>query len=782
MKRFTILLTLLSVAITAAAGERVPFRHLFNDGWFFTVEQDSPLDGRSISAEGIPNGWQSVDLPHTPRLEPVPANDQWQGICFYAKRFEAPKTDPEALLSLTFEGAMNEADVWLNGQHIASHLGGYLPFTADLTDALYPDKENLLVVRLDNRDNPVTGPKPLKRLDFNTYGGLYRNVWLTGKALVHLSDPVAANRIAGGGIFVRTEEVSDTSALVRVKSHIRNLSETGECLTIVHRITGNGLDRARFGGTVQVPGGGDAETEQTFRIPNPALWSPETPALYTLETELYIGKRSIDREQTRFGIRKIVITPEGLRLNGKARFLRGVNRHQEYPYIGYALSDNAQRRDAWKIKQAGFDYVRTSHYPSSPAFLDACDEYGIFVLEPILGWQYFGDERFTEHALHSSREMIRRDRNHPCILAWELSINEIRMPEEFIDRAVAIGHEEYPGQTYIVGWMKYGYDIYIEARQHRKEALYSKPLIVSEYGDWEYFAMNAGFEQERWSDMLPEERFSRQARGSGEVRLLQQATNVQEAHNDNLSTHAFADGYWAMFDYSRGLLPDLELSGASDVFRLPKYAAWFFRSQRDADEGTPFSEPMVFIASEWKPGISRGVRIFSNCEEVELTLDGRSLGRRTPDTNTMSNRLPHPPFSFAASCEKPGTLTATGYIGGKIAARHTVATPGKPAHIRLKLDESGTPPQSGCNDVLFVYATVTDSAGNVVTDYDKPVQFTVSGDAKYVYTATPQAEAGIAPALLRIGQQGGTIHLAASTDGIVSEPLKIQVQPLSPNL
>ena len=151
---------------------------------------------------------------------------------------------------------------------------------------------------------------------------------------MHLSDPVAANRIAGGGIFVRTEEVSDTSALVRVKSHIRNLSETGECLTIVHRITGNGLDRARFGGTVQVPGGGDAETEQTFRIPNPALWSPETPALYTLETELYIGKRSIDREQTRFGIRKIVITPEGLRLNGKARFLRGVNRPVLYRQRG----------------------------------------------------------------------------------------------------------------------------------------------------------------------------------------------------------------------------------------------------------------------------------------------------------------------------------------------------------------------------------------------------------------------------------------------------------------
>ena len=781
MKRFTILLAILFVAISAAAGERVPFRQLFNDDWYFTIEQDTPLDGHSLSTKDILNGWEQVDLPHTPRLEPVPANDQWQGICFYAKQFKTPETVPGTRLSLTFEGAMNEAEIWLNGRHIASHLGGYLPFTIDLTDALYPGKKNLLVVRLDNRDNPVTGPKPLKRLDFNTYGGLYRNIWLTGKAPIHISDPIAADRIAGGGIFIRTEEVSDTSALIRVKSHIRNLTETDEQVKIVHRITGNGLQHTQFGETCPVSGGGDTETELTFRMPNPILWSPETPALYTLETKLYIGKRCVDQEQTRFGIREVIITPEGLCLNGETRFLRGVNRHQEYPYIGYALSDNAQRRDAWKIKQAGFDYVRASHYPSSPAFLDACDEYGLFVLEPILGWQYFGDDRFAEHALRSCREMIRRDRNHPCILAWELSINEIRMPEEFIDRAMAIGHEEYPGQTYIAGWMKYGYDIYIEARQHRKETLWNKPLIVSEYGDWEYFAMNAGFEQERWSDMLPEERSSRQARGSGEIRLLQQATNVQQAHNDNLSTHAFADGYWAMFDYSRGLLPDLELSGASDIFRLPKYATWFFRSQRDANDGTVFSEPMVFIASEWKPDTSRGVRIFSNCEEVELTLDGRSLGRRPPDTNAMSNRLTHPPFSFATNCERPGMLTATGYIDGKAVARHTVATPGTPAHIQLQLDESGTPPQSGCNDVLFVYATVTDTAGNVVTDYNKPVQFTVSGDAQYIYTTTSQAEAGIAPALLRIGRQGGTIHLEASAERIASEPLKIHVQPSHSN-
>lgn len=526
MKRLAILTAILLIAVTGSARERVPFRRSFNVDWLFTIEQGIPLDSRSLSAGELPVGWERVDLPHTPRLEPVPANDQWQGTCFYAKRFKTPETAPGTRISLTFESAMNQAEVWLNGRHMADHLGGYLPFTIDLTDALRPDGENLIVVRLDNRDNPVTGPKPLKRLDFNTYGGLYRNVWLVGKSPVHISDPVAAGRVAGGGVFVRTEGVSDTSALIRVKTHIRNLTGARERVRIVHRITGNGLCGACFSDTVPISGGGDAETEQTFRMPSPALWSPETPALYTLETELYIGKRCIDRERTRFGVREIVISPQGLRLNGKARFLRGVNRHQEYPYIGYALPDNAQRRDAWKIKQAGFDYVRTSHYPSSPAFLDACDEYGIFVLEPILGWQYFGDELFAEHALRSCREMIRRDRNHPCILAWELSINEIRMPEEFITRAVAAGHEEYPGRDCVAGWMKHGYDIYIEARQHRREPLPDKPLIVSEYGDWEYFAMNAGFEQERWSDMLPEERSSRQARGSGEVRLLQQATNV----------------------------------------------------------------------------------------------------------------------------------------------------------------------------------------------------------------------------------------------------------------
>ncbi|MEZ5148811.1 MAG: hypothetical protein R2759_17505 [Bacteroidales bacterium] len=180
------------------------------------------------------------------------------------------------------------------------------------------------------------------------------------------------------------------------------------------------------------------------------------------------------------------------------------------------------------------------------------------------------------------------------------------MTEAFIDSAVAIAHAEYPGdQCYTAGWQKHGYDIYLQARQHRIEHYEKpeKPYIVSEYGDWEYYALNAGLNQDAWGDLQEEERTSRQLLGNGEKRLLQQALNIQEAHNDNFNTPAFADGYWVMYDYNRGYTDDLEASGIMSINRLPKFSYYFFRSQRDANISSDLyhAGPMVFIASYWKP-------------------------------------------------------------------------------------------------------------------------------------------------------------------------------------
>ena len=212
-------------------------------------------------------------------------------------------------------------------------------------------------------------------------------------------------------------------------------------------------------------------------------------------------------------------------------------------------------------------------------------------------------------------------------------------------------HEEYPGdQAYSAGWQNDGYDIYIQARQHRIEHYEppDRPYLVSEYGDWEYYALNAGFQQHAWGDLQPEARTSRQLLSAGEARLLQQATNNQEAHNDNFTTPAFADAYWVMFDYNRGYAEDLEASGVMTLDRVPKFNYYFFRSQRDAMDLSPWfgSGPMVHIASYWQPDSSAHVRVYGNVEEVELFRNGRSIGRRQPDRDRISQHLRHAPFTF----------------------------------------------------------------------------------------------------------------------------------------
>jgi beta-galactosidase len=666
----------------------------------------------------------------------------------------------------------------VNGHHLHKHLGGYLPFIIDISTVIRSGKDNIIVVRLDNRDNTITGPKPLYRLDFNTYGGIYRNVWLIEKNRLYITNPIYANKTASGGIFISTDSINKASAIIRVKTHLKNEYSNKKLLLIKHTIADkDGQIVNLFSKKTEINEKCDSDFEFSTTVINPKLWSPDYPNLYTIKTEVYSDSVLIDQEENHFGIRDIVIKPEGLWLNGKKNFLRGVNRHQEYPYIGYALSDAAQERDAYKIKEAGFDYVRTSHYPSSPAFLDACDKLGILVLEPILGWQYFGDFLFENHAKISSREMIRRDRNHPCILAWELSINEIKMPESFIRDVNKIAKEEYPYKhSYVAGWMKEGYDIYIEARQHREEAFLSKPLIVSEYGDWEYYAMNAGFEQESWNGLLRDERSSRQPRGAGEIRLLQQATNIQEAHNDNLGTHAFADGYWVMYDYNRGYADDLELSGTMDIFRLPKLSYYFFKSQRSYHPSVKLSSPMVFIASYWQPDVSKNVKVFSNCDEVELFINGVSFGKQKPDSNSISKNLKHPPFTFKISCEKPGKLKAIGYIKGAKMAFNEVSTAGLPTQIKLSVDYSGVVPKKDRNDVIFIYASVCDKDGNRVYDYDGAIQFSIVGDAEIINGNISKAEAGIAPILLKIGQNAKKITVFATGDKLMKSEVEFEAQ------
>lgn len=754
-------------------------RSSFNNDWRYYKVSEKEIDNDLVLSSAFNDSdWEMVSLPHTANIEPMVVNDQWQGDCWYRKTFEVSKKHSDKKVFIEFEAAMHVSEIWLNGEFVTKHRGGYLPVIFDVSKKIKFGQENLIVVKLDNRDNPSTGPKPLDILDFNMYGGLYRNAWITVKNQTYITNPNLVNKTASGGIFVTYSNVSEESANVNIQSHIRNDGDKSNLIIIKQELFNGDVLVGSNSEQYDLGAGADVEMKQTLVVNNPKLWSPNEPNLYRLLTTVEGGRDIIDHENTIIGIRHFEFKGNDFYLNGKKTFLRGVNRHQEYPFIGYALSDNAQIRDAVKIKNAGFDYVRLSHYPQSKAFMHACDSLGILTIDAILGWQYYSDStEFKEYVWQSAHSLIRRDRNHACVLAWEVSINETLMPLDFIQELVKIAHDEYPGdQCFAAGWMEESYDIYIQARQARLEhynEVQEKPYVVSEYGDWEYYAMNAGLNQDSWSDVLEEERNSRQLRGFGEKRLLQQATNIQEAHNDNFNTPAFADSYWVMFDYNRGYADDLEASGIMDIFRLPKFSYYFYQSQRDVSEK---NAAMVYIANYWKPTSSKHVRIYSNCDEVELYLNDELIGSQLPDTDRISINLKHPPFTFNIDEFEVGKLKAIAKINGAVVATHEVRTPEDPETIRISIDDSGIAPQANCNDVVFAYLTVVDKNGTTVWDYSKELSIEIEGDAELLNPEPLKAEAGIATALIRIGKSKGEVLLRAKAMGLEQGDLKFIIK------
>ncbi len=761
--------------------------NLFNADWQF-IQGSGVKDVNKLSSDDADISWEQVSLPHTAAVEPLVIKDQqWQGTSFYRKTFKAPDILKEKHVALKFEGAMQVADIFLNGEKLMTHQGGYLPFYVELSEHLKYGKENVLLVRLNNEDNELVPPgKPIADLDFNWFSGIYRNVWLMVKEKIHVTDPVGANRVAGGGIFVTYSDVSDEKATVDVKVDVDNQRQKPADIGLSVKIRdaeGNVITEQSVAAQ-NVEAMGNQVFQTSFDIEEPALWSPDYPNLYDLTVEVLENEKVVDAVSETIGIRTFSWTAGQFYLNGEPLFLRGTNRHQEYPYIGYALSDNANYRDAYKIKQAGFNFVRLSHYPHSRSFMRACDELGLLTMDAIPGWQFFGNEVFQDNAIQDVRNMVRRDRNHPSVVIWEASLNESGMTREFMQRAHAAVHEEYPHEdTYTCGWIDDVYDVYIPARQHGKPPHYwnrydeEKPIFIAEYGDWEYYAQNAGFNQKAFEDLTSEERNSRQLRGFGQKRLAQQALNYQEAHNSNLQGPACGDANWLMFDYNRGYAPDLEASGIMDLFRLPKFAFYFYKSQADIkpEVSEEFYGPFIEIANFYNDPSFSEVKVYSNCEEVELFVNGKSVGRQKPDDDRISSHLNHPPFTFHLNGFEPGELTAKGYVAGQEMAETTRRTPEQAAQLNLWIDESGRPLEKGQNDVVFLYASVADENGTILPEATNNVTYSVEGDAELIGANPVSAEAGIATILLKAGDQGGVITIKASANGLAAEPLTVEV-------
>ena len=731
----------------------------FDVDWKYQMADVSGADAKAFADAA----WPYVDLPHTPKFVTPEDPNAYAGISWYRKHFVVPSAYQGTKIFIDFGAAMQLADVWVNGVHKLQHQGGYVPFTIDVTaDVTIGGADNVIAVRLDSNPN-AAWPPGRTGVDFQYNGGLYRHVTMNVTNALHVTDAVYANKVASGGVFVTYGAVSTTSATVNVKTNVINESTSSKSATVLSQILdATGAQAGMATSTVTINVGADADVTQSVIIANPKLWHPNTPNLYTLHTTVRDGATTIvDDLSTRIGIRTIQWTRAGgLAINGTRFKALGVNLLDETYGLGNAIPDQSIYFDVKRIREAGLTFIRGSHYPHAPTFYDACDALGVLVMDAQTGWQYYPPApatsttavAFINNSYQELRDMIRRDRNHPSIVAWEASLNESPYTDAWAVMANSIVHAEYPG-AYSAAVNFNHHDIFIDATQHMvRNSTDPRPIIIDEYGDWDY-GKGASFGTT-----------SRQSREGSDTGMLQQATNIQESQGLNQALPWFsADAYWEYADY--GGYGGITRSGLLDMYRLPKLAYYFLQSQRDPNIVLPGvdSGPMVFIANQWTASSPTTVRVFSNCQQVSLFLNGTLVATRSPDTTPTPLPL-RPPFSFNVGTFTAGTLRADCLMGSTVAATVTRQTPAAATAIHLRPE--ATTLRADLGDARLVFVDVVDANGTVVPTDNRQVTLTVTGPAKLVGPSTITMKGGQLATWVRPGRVAGSIVLTAAATGL----------------
>ncbi len=761
------------IIFSASAGQDIRF----SDAWKFHRGDVTGAEATSYNDAS----WPAAYLPHPDSiLLNYNTGSYYVGICWYRKTFTPPSSYQGKKLFLEFEAAMQTAQVYVNGTLITTHLGGYTPFVLDITNNIQIGVSNVIAARLDNTAS-ANFPPGNTNPDFLYFGGLYRNAALQVTDSLHITNAMYANITGGGGIFVTYPSVSTSSATVQVNTHVLNEYTTGRtCVLATTILTTGGLQVATTSNTQSIAAGAAYTFSQSLTASNPQLWHPDHPSLYVVRSQVYDNARLADTCSTAIGIRTIAFSKaNGFQINGARFYFRGADRHQCYPYIGNAVPNSGQYRDALRMKQYGFNFVRMSHYVQAQSYVDACDKLGILAMGCLPGWQYFNNTAtFINNSTGALREMIRYYRNHPSVILWEAMHNESGPTTAYLTSAQSIAHVEYPGnQMFTCGEEGNNIlDVYLSSSQHNVRAYAgARPCSISEYGDWDIGPCVWGNPITGCADRV--------SRSDGEASLLTQARN----HASGLSLNRAlswltGDALWSAYDYQTWVNDPLTTSGVLDIFRIPKFSAYFFKSQRapgdTLEPGTAKGGPMVFIASYWTATSARPVTVFSNCEQVSLYLNGTLVATQSPATGT---NLEHPTFSFTIASFQSGTLRADGLIGGVVRATHSVTTPGTAARVSIVIDTADVPFTADGSDIAIVYASILDANGTTIPTATNSVTFTIASGPGDLIGINPQtAEAGIASILLRSRTTAGRIVVNAGSGGMTgSDTVTSVVTPVT---
>ncbi len=794
------LLVLLSVPASAQLQGGVV---LFDEDWRF---RRSGAQGAE-AADFDDSGWRRLDLPHDWGIEDLPgrgtpfdpqAISQVQGgytvggTGWYRKTFDVPESQKGKRVVIQFDGIYMNAEVWLNGKRAGAHPYGYTSFWFDLTDKVNFGGANTLAVKVENEG---------ENSRWYSGSGIYRHVWL--KTL----DPL---HVAQWGTYVTTPEVSSSSAKVKLQTTVRNEGDSASRVRLVTRILDPaGAEVARDEDDHNVEAGGSYEFEQDAALKSPALWSPETPALYTAVTEVYRERQLTDRVETRFGVRTISFdVAHGFRLNGQTVKLKGGCLHHDNGPLGARAYDRAEERRVELLKAAGYNALRMSHNPPSPAFLEACDRLGMLVIDEAFDtWSepknphdyslYF--DKWWQRDIES---MVARDRNHPSIIMWSTG-NEIpnrHRPEvarlsktlaEYVRKleptrpvTSAVNELREDKDPYFATLDVAGYN-YAAGGDHAQKSLYEtdharvpeRVMVGTESYPLEAF--------DAWMNVVDHSYV---------------VGDFVWTAFDYLGEASIGwRGYWQesnFYPWNLAYCGDIDICGWKRPQSFYRDALWkegqlslFVRAPRPSFEPNPKRQPWskwhwhdVVPDWNWKgyEGKPLDVDVYSSCAEVELFLNGKSLGRKSTDRSNEFKATWSVPY-------QPGTLKAVGY--GKTprtaAAPAELRTAAAPARIKLTADRTRI--KSDGQDLSYVTLELVDARGVRHPKAENLVRFSVEGpgtiagvgNANPVSTESyqqPQRKAwqGRALVVVKSGKRPGRVTLRATSQGLPPASIVIE--------
>lgn len=723
---------------------------------------------RNKVAEYKPDDWTDVNIPHDWLVEEPFVNDRNigsqpggngyrpTGIGFYRKEFEIPVTDEGKKITIEFDGIFRNSTVWVNGQLMGNHPSGYIPSNYDLTDILRYGNEgkNVILVKVDATDYEGWWYEGC---------GIYRHVWLNKTDRLHV------DRF---GTYITTPKVMADQAYISMKTTIKNEYRETKTFLLISKITdthGNILDEQKT--TYSMPAFATTEFEQKGMVRNPKLWSPETPNLYKVWTEVLENGILIDNYETTFGIRTIEMTTEGFFLNEKLYPIKGTSNHQDYAGLGVALPDKVNQYRIKLLKEMGCNGYRTAHHPPTPELLDFCDSMGMLVMN---------ENRLlssSEDGLKDLTTLILRDRNHPSVFMWSLeneeslegNITGTRILQTLYDLARRLDPTRPITASMNHGWNEAGYSDVVDVVGYNygqrgmqyvkdKEKYPNRKMIASE--STSFVATRGEFEDNSEKGYMSNF-------GKGVSWGLQPGEDWKHIVDYPYLSGTFV---WTGFDYRGEPTPYWwpcvsSHFGIMDVCGFPKDGYYAYKAAWT-------NEPVVHAYPHWnlhgKEGDTIRMGVYTNCEEVELIVNGKSLEKKKAE--------PYVRLEWEA-VYKPGKVEVRGYIKGKMVVEEITETTGSPTQLtmvsdvpRLKAD--------GC-DVAIINIAVKDSKGRVVPVANNLIEFTVEGPGRIIGTGNGNPSSHEPEKEPRRKAFNGYCQLLVQTD---KTPGEIRVKALSNKL